>query len=284
MYPYDDRARLLRSESERIKQYLHRLPADSWARPSTCTQWQVGDVVAHLIVVAEFYADSISRGLAGENTPPMGRLPSGQSNAESSAQGIAQRSIVLRNSLGDKLLPTYDTADEQLNSLLTGLRPQERQMPCYHPGGLVAAQNFMDLRLKELALHEWDIRSALEPKAHLSAASFPAVVENISESIASGSLRWAFWSGPSLPFQVRYRFVVAGLGPSKPDLVIDGVTVRMEEAADATPHVTFRCDTETYLLLVYGRLPLDAAVTSKRLDVEGDSELASRFGQWFRGI
>ncbi len=88
---------------------------------------------------------------------------------------------------------------------------------------------------------------------------------------------------PSVPFQVRYRFVVAGLGPSKPDLVIDGVTVRMEEASDM-PHVTFRCDTETYLLLVYGRVPFDAAVTSKRLDVEGDSELARRFGQWFRGI
>ena len=58
MYPYDDRTRLLRSESERIKQHLHRLPADSWARPSACTQWQVGDVVAHLIVVADSYADS----------------------------------------------------------------------------------------------------------------------------------------------------------------------------------------------------------------------------------
>jgi hypothetical protein len=35
---------------------------------------------------------------------------------------------------------------------------------------------------------------------------------------------------------------------------------------------------------VYGRLPLDAAVTSGRLVVEGDREWATRFGQWFRGI
>ncbi len=75
MYPYDDRARLLRSESERIKQYLHSLPPDSWARPSACTQWQVRDVIAHLIVVAEFYAGSVSRGLAGESTAPTGLSP-----------------------------------------------------------------------------------------------------------------------------------------------------------------------------------------------------------------
>jgi predicted lipid carrier protein YhbT len=48
--------------------------------------------------------------------------------------------------------------------------------------------------------------------------------------------------------------------------------------------VTFRCDTETYVLLVYGRLPLDDAMRSGRLVVEGDRELALAFGQWFRGI
>jgi hypothetical protein len=58
----------------------------------------------------------------------------------------------------------------------------------------------------------------------------------------------------------------------------------MEDASESPPHVTFRCGTETYLLLVYGRLPLDAAVTSGRLAVEGDREMARRFGQWFRGI
>lgn len=284
MYPYEDRARLLLAESERIRQYLHGLPADALACPSACTQWQVWDVIAHLIGVAEFYAGSVSRGLTGESTPPAGRLPAGRSNAASSAEGIAQRSIAARNRLGDQLLPAYDAADGQLNRLLAGLRPGERETPCYHPGGLVAAQNFMDLRLKELILHEWDIRSAFEPTAHLSAASFPAVLENVSESIASGSLRWAFWSGPTLPFPVRFRFVIAGPGPRDPDLVVDGETVRMEDAAESPPHVTFHCGTETYLLLVYGRLPLDAAVTSGRLVVEGDREMARRFGQWFRGI
>jgi putative sterol carrier protein len=48
--------------------------------------------------------------------------------------------------------------------------------------------------------------------------------------------------------------------------------------------VVFGCDTETYILLVYGRLDLGAAIASGRVRVEGDRELATAFGQRFRGI
>lgn len=284
MYHFADRLRLLQSESERIKQYLHGLPAEALERQSVCAEWQVQDVIAHLISVAETYAGNLTRGLQGDTNPPTGRLPAGQSNAASSAESIAQRSIASRQSLGDQLLVTYDAANDRLNRLLAALNPEQQRTPCYHPGGIVAAQNFIDLRLKELALHEWDIRAALEPQARLATASLPGVLETISESIASGSLRWAFWGGPALAMPVRYRFLVSGLAPARPDLVVDGQTVRMEEAGAATPQVTFRCDTETYVLLVYGRLPRETAIASGRLVVEGDRELAAAFGQWFRGI
>ena len=128
----------------------------------------------------------------------------------------------------------------------------------------------MDLRLKELAVHEWDIRAALEPEAHVSPASIPAIMTTISESIASGSLRWAFWSGPYLTTPAIS--LGEGLGPSKPDVVVEGNTLRMEDAGDATARVTVRCDTETYVLLVYGRLDLEAALASGRLMIE---EIAS---------
>jgi len=284
MDTFADRLHVLRSESERIKQYLQALPPAALSMPSACTQWQVQDVIAHLIGVAETYASSVSRGLQGDTGPLPGRLPAGQATAALSAESIAQRSIAARQTLGDQLLATFDAANDRLNSLLGGLEPEQRSIPCYHPGGIVKAQNFMDLRLKELAVHEWDIRAALEPEAHVSPACIPAIMTTISESIASGSLRWAFWSGPYLTTPVRYRFVVTGLAPSKSDIVVERNMLRMEDAGDATPRVTMRCDTETYVLLVYGRLDLEAALASGRLTVEGDRELAIAFGQWFRGI
>jgi uncharacterized protein (TIGR03083 family) len=284
MDPFADRVKILQSEAERIKQYLHTLPPEALGKPSACTQWQVQDVIAHLSGVAETYTNSVSRGLQGDTGPLPGRLPAGQATAAVSAESIAQRSIAAREALGNQLFATLDAANDRLNSLLAGLGPEQRSLPCYHPGGIVKAQNFIDLRLKELAVHEWDIRSALESEAHLSPASIPAIMTTISESIASGSLRWAFWAGPYLTTPVRYHFVVTGLGPSKPDIVVEGNTLRMDDAGAATARVTMRCDTETYVLLVYGRLDLEAALASGRLMIEGERELAIAFGQWFRGI
>ena len=284
MTTFAERLHVLTEESKRLQQHFEALPPEAWTKPSACTQWQVQDVVAHLVGVAEFYAGTIVRGVHGDTAPPPGRLPAGTGTGASAAEGIAQRSIAARKSLGDRLLATFAATGDHLNHTLAGLTPDERQKPCYHPGGIVAAENFIELRLKELGVHEWDIRAALAPEAHLSPATFAAILATISESIASGSLRWAFWSGPAPATPVRYRFAISGPGPSKPDLVIDGHTVRMEDAGAASPHATFRCDTETYILIVYGRLDLDTAIASGRVGVEGDGQLASALGRWFRGI
>jgi len=49
METFPDRVHVLQSESERIKQCLHALPLEALSKPSACTQWQVQDVIAHLI-------------------------------------------------------------------------------------------------------------------------------------------------------------------------------------------------------------------------------------------
>jgi uncharacterized protein (TIGR03083 family) len=284
MATFAERLDVLTGESTRLERYFRGLPREAWSAPSACTQWQVQDVVAHLVGVAEFYAGTVARGLRGETSPPAGRAPAGASTGASAAEGIAQRSIAARKSLGDQLLATFAATGDHLNQTLAGLTPGERPIPCYHPGGMVAAENFIELRLKELAVHEWDIRAALEPAPRLSPACFAAILATISESIASGSLRWAFWSGPAPATPVRYHFAIAGQGPTRPDLVVDGTTIRMEDVGTAPPEVTFDCDTETYILLVYGRLDLAAAIASGRVRADGDRGLATAFGQWFRGI
>src|SRR5215472_17272902 len=96
MDPSTDHVKVLQSESERIKQYLHALPPEALSKPSACTQWQVQDVIAHLVGVAETYANSVSRGLQGDTGPLPGRLPAGQATAASQAEGTAQRSIEAR--------------------------------------------------------------------------------------------------------------------------------------------------------------------------------------------
>src|SRR6266511_4074516 len=114
MDTFADRVKVLQAESERIKQYLHALPLETLSQPSACTQWQVQDVIAHLIGVAETYASSVSRGLQGDTGPLPGRLPAGQGTASLAAEGIAQRSISARNTLSEQLPTTLHTATESL--------------------------------------------------------------------------------------------------------------------------------------------------------------------------
>src|SRR2546421_1760437 len=110
MEPFADRVKVLQSESERIKQYLHTLPPEALRKPSACTQWQVQDVIAHLIGVAEFYASSVSRGLQGGTGPLPGRLPAGQATAANSAESIAPRPVAARPTPRDQVTRHFGTA------------------------------------------------------------------------------------------------------------------------------------------------------------------------------
>jgi hypothetical protein len=53
----------------------------------------------------------------------------------------------------------------------------------------------------------------------------------------------------------------------------------MEPAADMPAAVTFRCDRTTFALVLYSRVPLEAAVAQGRVTVEGNHALAQGLAQ-----
>ena len=284
MSSWEERAKLLQSESQKFQQYLTGLPDDAWSKQSACDLWRVEDVVAHLVGNAEFYASTVVRGLKGEFDPPEGRPPAGTGHPSVGAAGTAAGAIANREKLGGELLSTLEARTNHLVELLTGLNEEDRQTPCYHPGSIVPAGNFVDLRFKELALHQWDIRSALEPGVSLVPGSLSSMVLLLNESFASGSIRWAFWSGPALDQPVRYRFDVQEPVPFRADILVEGDKFRFEKSSGDSADVTFRCGTGTLALMMSGRLDASEAISQGSLEVEGDAASAARFGQWFKGI
>jgi len=153
----------------------------------------------------------------------------------------------------------------------------------YHPWRLMPVWQFLAMTLQELVLHGWDIRSRVTPKAVLAPESLSALLELIATSRTSGFLTWAFRPGSRLSTPVRYRFEVTDAVPSRVDIVVEGDHASIAEAGDTTASVTFHCDPETYVLVMYGRLSLEAARAMGRLRVEGDQTLLAAFGQWFKG-
>jgi hypothetical protein len=137
-----------------------------------------------------------------------------------------------------------------------------------------------DFRLGELVLHGWDIRSRFASDAPLSYESLPVLLDMLA-TLTPG---WAFWPGEPRATPARYRFTVTGHVPSTLDILVTGEHARLAEGGDVRPDVTFRCETETYVRVRFGRLSLVEALATGRVIAEGDQALAAAFGQWFRGI
>ena len=270
-----EKAALVKKESARIGEYLGTLSPDAWTTPSACDAWQVQDVVAHLTGAVDRFGPNIVRGAAGDSSPPEGQPAAGVGDMEARLRANAQVAIDFRTSLGSELLSAYNDGWVKFDGILSGLTDQDGDKLCYHAAGIISVTTYLNLRITELIVHEWDMRSKLEPAAVLSPDSLPAIIEMFPVFVV-GRL---FHPGASLAAATRFRFELTGTVSGSCDIVAGGgVKASMESAAQEQPAVTFSCDTQTFVLLVYGRITLDEAIATNQITVSGDSSLAAQFG------
>jgi uncharacterized protein (TIGR03083 family) len=275
--------KIMQAECTRLHQYLSTLPPEAWCQPSACAHWQIQDVVAHLVGVAEFYTDTLSRGLHGDTTPPEGFPAAGTVNASAMAEPIAHMARATREHLGDQVCTAFAATMTRLHALLAEVGTEAWARLCYHPWRRMPVRQFLAMTLQEVVLHGWDIRSRLAPEATLAPESLPALLELIATSHTSGFLGWAFRPGPRLAVPRRYRFAITGPVPSRLDIVVEGDQAHIAPATVTAAAVTCHCDPETYVLVMYGRLSLEAAHAVGRLRLEGEQGAIADYGQWFKG-
>src|SRR5215475_7631861 len=99
MSTVEERIEILKGEYQRLEHYLHTLSPEDWLHPSTCDQWTVADVIAHLTVGNRGHATWITEAVQAESVTPE-RLPR-RSNQRVDAAAFAQRVIVWRTELGN---------------------------------------------------------------------------------------------------------------------------------------------------------------------------------------
>ena len=281
MHTFADRVTRVEIESAALTHYLHALPLAAWEHLSACARWVIGDVVAHLVDSGAFYTESITRGLHGERTPFANRPPAGSVNGASVAALTATRVLAARQRLGERLLTAFDDTTDRFNHLVTRLSAAEAETACYHPGNLLSVWTFVGLRLLELVVHGWDIRSRFAMPAPLSTESVPVLLARIPRMLE--------WPGIGIlrldagaPRSVRYRFALTGAAPGMYDILVENDMARIVPVSQATPHVTFHCATDIFVLLMYRRLTLEPSMRAGHLAVEGDQELTAAFDRWLR--
>ena len=276
MYSDADRAKVVHTEAKQLEQFLRALSPADWQRPSACDRWQVADVVAHLSQMV--LAERITRGLQGDLAPPQDAPRTGTLNEDALRESVAQRAIGFRERTGEHLLSAFVASNDQLHQVLSRLAPQDWETLCQHPMGPEPVRTWIDMRITELAMHGWDIRSSFDPQTTLSAESIPALLHTIPRAV-----RRAFRPDASRVTPVRYRFAVTGPSSTTQDIVLSQEGARCETASGMLADVTFQCTAQTYVMVMFGRVAVDTAVHDGRLSYEGAPELVTAFGQAFVG-
>ena len=278
-----DRTDLLEREARELLAFLQTLSPEQWQTPSACAGWTVGDVVGHLTSVD--FANRLLRGLDGDYSPPEGSPPPERHDEDAFARSIYQRAIDTRERLGDGLLDDFTQRVEEAISLFRQVGPGQWDNLVYWPPGPMSVQTLLTQRIAELTMHTWDIRSRLEDDYHLSDGSVAALLDTVDRAA-----RRAFRPDPHLEgrYAQRYRFLITSPTERVFDLVLSDAVAEIihhpSGQSDEPAHVTFQCDGEACVLILYGRLTPDGAVYARRLAVaDGDACLASSFQEKFVG-
>ena len=267
---------VLQAEMRRLEEFLGTLSHEDWQRSSRCDQWTVADVVAHLTALTQGHAALIVRALHGDTSRPQGvPLIAGQAAAD-----IAHQAIAMRQRLGDDLLPTCIAAQRAFHEILATIGPADWDKPSYAPQRRISIGWRVDGSITERTLHGWDIQSVFDPQTRLSPACLPIVVEWNAQRP-----RWRPAPSEAAPLaqSIRYRFDVTGVPRYRTDVILTEAQQYLEAVGTAPADVTFRCDGETFILLMYGRIRAQEAVLQGRMTFEGDTALAAAFSQRFQG-
>ena len=260
-----------------IRNNTASLSAEQMASPSACADWQVQDVLSHLIGGAERQTDSMRRGRAGDSGPAPGFTP-----ADSTTLSVnnAQRDIQRREQLGDGLLAAYETAYASLQEQIDAIGPNDWETPCWHlRRGAISAADYIELRIQELAIHDWDMRHGLEdsPQIHADCVS----------TLLSATPKWlgmCFRPGEKLDAPVVYEFDLAPPHETSIIVRVQGDSFDFPTEDEAPERWTVCAEAPAFLLFIYGRITGREAIEANEFAITGDAALLDQFEAWFRGV
>ena len=275
---------LVKRLSGDIHRRLSEAPAEALNGPTACSEWDVGTVAAHLAGGATRQRDAMLRGRDGQGGPPAGEET--RPTADQVQQSNATSNVQTRNEWGDALLDNFQQNYQELDDLLQGW--SDWSIGCWHRRrGTISAESYVDLRIQELVIHDWDIRSG-------GAGSGELDPEGAVALLPASEMWYQLCFRPTAPLTtpVTYRFDVGEPGGAslQHDVVVTGDTFTVAEISpDRQPELTVRADAGTYLLCLYNRVDWNVAKRAGRLRVSQAPDTIAHvalrnLGRWFGGL
>ena len=276
---------LIKRLSGDIHRRLSQGPAAALDGPTACAEWDVGTVAAHLAGGAIRQRDAMLRGRGGDGGPPPGEET--QPTPDQVQQSNAVNNVQTRNEWGDALLDNFKQGYEELDDTLQSWN--DWSIGCWHRRrGTITAESYVDLRIQELVIHDWDMRSAGTGQGELDGEGSVAL-------LPASEMWYQLCFRPTAPLTtpVTYRFEIGGgaEGASlQHDVLVtgDGFTVS-ECSPERQPELTIRTDAGTYLLCLYNRVDWNTAKRDGRIRVSQTADTIAHvalrnLGRWFGGL
>ena len=171
----------------------------------------------------------------------------------------------------------FDASYEKLHSEFDKFGEGSWDTLCWHVRrGAMTAASYVELRIQELAIHDWDIRSELEPDAGLDPDCVPILLDM--------SPRWlgmCFRPSARLSKPVVYAFTIES---EQNHLTVTGDGFSVDDGDAPEADLALVSSRDNYLLFTYGRLSAADGISSGKLTVHGDLAHLDQFEVWFKGL
>ena len=284
------RVALIKRLAGDIHRRLSESPAEALNAPSACSEWDVGTVAAHLAGGAVRQREAMLRGLAGENGPPEGETLI--ASPDQVQQANAASNVQSRNEWGDDLLDNFKDWYEELDETLRGW--SDWNIGCWHRRrGAITASSYVDLRIQELVIHDWDMRAPDFLNDRTGEGDLDP--EGVVALLPASEMWYQLCFRPTAPLTTPavYRFEIGG-GPEgatlQHDVVVTGDAYAVAECSpERQPALTVRADANAYLLCLYNRVDWNAAKRAGRIRVSQAPDTIAHvalrnLGRWFGGL
>lgn len=242
----------LRNVQNRLAAIVKPLGSEA-IRGQSFHSWTIAEVLSHLGSQADVFDGVLTSGLAGTEPP-------GQDSMQPIWDKWAAKTPEAQ---------VHDAveANERLIARLEGMSADQLakfQVKLFSID--VDAAGFAKFRLGELALHTWDVDTAVNPDAVIVPSAISLMVDGVSQFVP-------YFAKPAGE-TFRVRLITSD--PTREFALSVGEAVALEPANSGEFDGTITLTSESYLLLLYGRLTPDRAMSIQAQGI-GVEKLTSVF-------
>ena len=251
----DHLLKVVRRERQDFYDLIDKTDDETWKTQTACTEWEIQDVVGHLVDVTEGYLERFALARKKEAFPePLG-LPGMAELLDSGAKRLREIPRV-------ELIARLKKSSDKLFEIFDGLSPDQyttEMIPHVYMGPL-PTMIYPAFQLIDYSVHTWDMRAGL------------GEVKPLSEDAANTLIPYMFIvlqvtvdEEASKGFNAEWGVRISGDAGGSWKLKLQDGKLTYEEGSVAALPVVFNFDANDWVLTAYQRFPGGAVIGDRQL-------------------